>query len=504
MRMLKIALSHIRGLANKMVAHETFLGQQPYPKGMIPAIWRTVTGRNGAVEFEMRAGLLQVRAGMFDRRLKRASPTPSMMDEIFALSEIDPQVLAPGISAIAKLPVYKMDENVKLWGLNNPLLKLVLDTKPEVVVIAPWYNRHGGGEKYTRDLVDSLTQTGLSVLVITTENGESESTNLRSISSKHDGHSLVSTLIWSDLAPGNPEDPRTLSEVVHRLTPKRLVVINSRIGLETLRADAMPFDKKVKAYAIFFSMDTTSVASQFGVVYAKHLRPGVKILSDNEKSLRSLESINPAKESTDFGLLRARIMEAPVEVFDSNLSKSIARQNKSYPCDWLWLSRVTTQKGTGVLKSLAERRPQDTFHVFGSRGPETLKELGLDRSNILVHGEFENLEAVDPGKYRGLIFTSRFEGQPLAVLELATYGIPIFSTNVGDLESLFGNASIRFVENKSNDLDTAVEFDRSISIFLEEDARSVNNRLIDMREKVISKHSTSAHKKSTWELFIDD
>ena len=502
--MLRIALTHIRGLADNLVAYDYYLDPQAKPKGKIPALWRTITGRNGAVEFEMRAGLLQIRAGMFDRRLKRASPTKAMLDEIFALSEIEPQVLAAGISAIGKLPVHKMDQNVKLWGLNSYLLKLVLETRPDVVVVAPWYSRHGGGEKYTRDLVEVLSQFGQSVLVVTTEDGVTESTELQPFRSNQAESAQVSTLIWSDLYPGNPDDAMALTEVVNRLSPKRLIVVNSHIGLEALRVDAEPLKNRVQEFAIFFSMDTSRVASQYGVVYAKHLRPGVKILSDNEKSLRSLSAMNPAKELTDFHLLRTRILEAPLEEFDKNLAKPLALQDQTFASEWLWVSRVSAQKGTGVLRNLAELRPRDTFHVFGSRGSESLKELGLDQKNIIVHGEFESLEALDPGQYRGLIFTSKFEGQPLTVLELATYGIPIFSTNVGDLESLFGDQCIRFVENHSNDMDTAKAFDASIATFFEEDARSVCNRLVEMREKVISKHSTTAHKKAIWEVFVDE
>ena len=501
MRLIGAAYRHFHELAQDLIAFDARVNPTSSRIGILPAVYRTIIGRNGAVEFELKSGPLKLQVGMFDRKVGSEKPTTEMVSKVFELAKIDPQVLAPGISAITHLPSQTMLYGREVFGFDSKLLRRVADTNPDAIILAPWFNRHGGGEKYTRDLALALRECGLSVLVITTEHGLGEKTNLHQSIPGSPSQAMISTLIWSDLCFGDVGGTQTLIDLVDCLSPRIFTVINSTLGLEAMRSDIPGFRNNLDEYAVFFSMDTSRVASQFGVIYPKHLRHGVKILSDNQKSLIALEKHNPSRKASEFHVLPAKITEAPAKVFERNLIRTISNQGRHGGSNWIWLSRLTSQKGTRVLGALSDLRPQDTFHVYGARGKESLKTLGLKKKNIIVHGEFTTMADVDPGKYDGFIFTSQFEGQPLAVLELATYGIPVIATNVGDLGSLFGQDSVLFVESSDDDLAVAEDFHQTISRLLKEDAATLQSRLTAMRTRVLEWHSPSAHKEIIREVF---
>jgi glycosyltransferase involved in cell wall biosynthesis len=90
--------------------------------------------------------------------------------------------------------------------------------------------------------------------------------------------------------------------------------------------------------------------------------------------------------------------------------------------------------------------PHVEIHVFGPLQTESIAELGLLSSNITYRGQIESIFEMDYSRYSAFIFTSKTEGNPLIVLEMAALGLPIVSTKVGDLSSTFSDNEIDFVD----------------------------------------------------------
>ena len=77
----------------------------------------------------------------------------------------------------------------------------------------------------------------------------------------------------------------------------------------------------------------------------------------------------------------------------------------------------------------------DRFLVYGTGDSLTQKQIAnLRLSNLVFKGK-SNLEDIQKDQ-SSLVLLSDFEGMPMVVLEALSAGIPVFATNVGDLNLL--------------------------------------------------------------------
>jgi glycosyltransferase involved in cell wall biosynthesis len=100
-----------------------------------------------------------------------------------------------------------------------------------------------------------------------------------------------------------------------------------------------------------------------------------------------------------------------------------------------WVGRLTKQKRPIEFLRFAERHPSDHFVMIGNG------ELARDCDAYIAEHETRNVSVVRFSNtmaelfsvMSGLLSTSEYEGLPISMLEAIAMGIPVFSTDVGDV-----------------------------------------------------------------------
>lgn len=106
----------------------------------------------------------------------------------------------------------------------------------------------------------------------------------------------------------------------------------------------------------------------------------------------------------------------------------------------LWASRIDHQKNPGMLISIARAMPDLTFHMYGRRVlNDTDFDIGRLPVNLRFHGEFSSISELMNRKYLCYLYTSRFDGMPNVLMEMAAAGLPVVTPNVGGIADFFGN-----------------------------------------------------------------
>ena len=107
----------------------------------------------------------------------------------------------------------------------------------------------------------------------------------------------------------------------------------------------------------------------------------------------------------------------------------------------LWVSRLDPEKRPEMLvriaRLLAVRLPDVTIEVFGR---PTLDEFDVtllsSLPNVRYHGFFERFEDLNVSSHHSFIYTSRFDGMPIVLLEMVAAGLPVIAPDVGSIAEL--------------------------------------------------------------------
>jgi glycosyltransferase involved in cell wall biosynthesis len=103
-----------------------------------------------------------------------------------------------------------------------------------------------------------------------------------------------------------------------------------------------------------------------------------------------------------------------------------------------FVGRLSFEKGIDRFVHLSRQLPACRFHVFGDGELSSIVE-GVGEINW--HGAVKSMDSY----WRQLdllVISSRAEGLPMAALEAMAHGVPVVSTNVGELASLLPSRSL--------------------------------------------------------------
>ncbi len=119
-----------------------------------------------------------------------------------------------------------------------------------------------------------------------------------------------------------------------------------------------------------------------------------------------------------------------------NISQMITQRNTHTNCTFYQISRIVPQKridrGLALSNTLRSSGFEDSWRVVGDGHLRPVLEISSwDNQFIEFLGFQDSLGALESAC--ALVQTSDFEGLPLVIIEALSLGIPVFSTNTGDL-----------------------------------------------------------------------
>jgi glycosyltransferase involved in cell wall biosynthesis len=427
--------------------------------------------------------------------------SPVILSQIWDQARHDPGIFAVGSRAIPNLRCFDAIDLLGRDGADFQALLSGVPDAPSTVLVIP-HLVVGGAETYACNLLDALLAVNKGpVLVIVTDQTAEESQGWEQL--PHLAlFRTVPLIFWNDFVdPGGHRRDIILACFVNALRPKRLIVINSRIGLDAVARFGRALSQTMQIVCAYFSMEIESLGAPFGCRFARHTWPFSCSLTDNSPMAEQLRALFGDLPGPGVTVLPSRVTPADNATFADRLEARHARsRSRSGPRRWLWISRVHLHKGTALLRDIANLCPNDQFDVFGPLD-SSLVELGLILSNIAYRGFLPDLVDARFDDYDGFLFTSLFEGMPIVVLEMSQHAIPMVLAEVGGLRDTFDDGSVIFVQHRPTEPETAAAFVRALDQVAVMEPGQVLSMVQAARERVTARHGSAAYASQVADLF---
>lgn len=415
----------------------------------------------------------------------RASLPPVVIDQIMAQGAVDPMVFAPGHRAIPNLVQRRASSVVDREGFDHRKLLDSIGCQPDAVVLHPAL-AVGGADKYMAKLVQALERDlGMRPLVITTR------------ASAESDRAALSLEILKPLRPSqvlslqphfvNARDPvLSLSMLMLALHPAYAFVINSELGLECISRYGRALSSAMRLFVSFFSESVVARGAWFPARYLVDVIPHSHVFADNQRILDRLSDRLGGQMGDRFSLLPQAIELSDEDQFERVLAARRSRPIASARA--MWMSRWRPAKAIDVLEILATLRPDVAIDAFGVDDTASFPSL----PNLHRHPVVLDPDRLPLGAYDAFIFTSRFEGMPNVVLEMAGRGIPVIASDVGGLRETLDDSAIDYVSMTGTPAQIASAFSEALNRVRSRSAADTEVRLRHARASVARRHSSAA------------
>lgn len=294
----------------------------------------------------------------------------------------------------------------------------------EILFFVPWIEM-GGADKVIVQYTDAVKMRK-SALVTTLCSGERidripiDHIDLPFIPHWHDliEHDRLHILIKAIINSG--------VKVVH--------VVNSELALKLVKYYGKVFkEHDIRLLVSFFGPDinwTTMEYHGYPIDYKEAYHYADTILSDNEYWYDFFKKVN---EGEDFPFKKIPVAVESVNTYakHNTLTRKI-----------VWASRICNIKLFYLLEKIADALPDYHFVIYGGfieGNNDKILERLKKRSNVEYRGAFHTFEELDLNEFDLFLFTSKSEGIPNIVLEMAKSGIPMVASDVGGVHEVLGD-----------------------------------------------------------------
>lgn len=414
-----------------------------------------------------------------------------LVDEIVRQGAYEPALLLPGAQA---LPHLRMVEATDLRDRDGVDMAALFARAPEdvdAVIVTPFL-AIGGAEKYAADFAEALGEAGFGArLAIVTDQRESEAQAWReqAILRPFVG---CRVLFWRDVCLGAADNPVVMGRYLNAIRPRAVLVVNSRVGLETVSMFGRGLSQFATIACAYFSIDPKGLAKTYGMTFPRRTAPFAYLLTDNAPMGRMLERLYGAPDAPGVRLVPPRLEAVDEERFRDRLRRRAERPATGTARKWVWVSRIEPFKGVDILIRLAELRGGEEFHLFGPC-QDSPRDLGLTARNIVVHPPIKEVGEADFSSYDGFLFTSLFEGMPNVALEMSQHALPMVLAEVGGLRDTFDESAAIFVAHETTAQETALGFSQALDRVARMSAADVESMARAARDQAVARHGRVAH-----------
>jgi glycosyltransferase involved in cell wall biosynthesis len=433
--------------------------------------------------------------------VRRLNPLkPSLLGQIMAQACHEPAILAAGALAINRLRQFDGADLLMRDGVDVRTIFAAIPDRPDWVVLMPRLCV-GGAEKFAADLIDGIESLcGARILVVVTDETIKMARGWESLRTLAPFRS-VRVVFWPDICGPNCHEPKFLARFLNVLRPSRILVVNSRIGLDMVSGFGRALSQFAKLYCTYFSLSKHGLGAPYGARFPSRTLPFSAALTDNGKMAATLRRQWGDIPGPGIAILPPRLQPAEDHVISARRAARRMRVGHApRPLRWTWVSRVEPLKGTGVLAELARMRPADQFDIFGPIEGD-LSTMGLKLPNITHRGLLEDVSSADFTDYDGFLLTSPVEGMPNTVLEMGQHAIPMILSDVGGLRDTFDDAAVRFVGQSDDTLSMARAFSGALDDIAALGPSEADAMTEAARTQSLSRHAPDVYLKNVSDLF---
>jgi glycosyltransferase involved in cell wall biosynthesis len=352
----------------------------------------------------------------------------------------------------------------------------------DCVIIMPKFTL-GGAETYAAHLAISIMEeSGSKPLILTTDVDDQVHTDSENYFNPiFNQFRRVRFGWWTSGAFSAKE--QILALLLMDIAPSSIFIVNSGLGLQTVKDFGLQLSQMSKIYCTFFSNAPPKFGTTYGQIFARDILKYATIVSDNNKYLNSL--------ANQFeGIFSEKLVHLSNYVeFDS---PTLSRKKH---CRLLWASRWCQEKAIEVLRELALLDKTITIDVFGATENQA-NQISNWPKNIIFNGVYDDLNSINLSKYTAFIFTSYFEGMPNVLIEFGQAGIPLIASNVGGISETFDTNEIDFIDMSESPKEDAKKYLESVYKLLEESEEKRFARISAIQMKCKIHHSKALFSKT--------
>lgn len=405
----------------------------------------------------------------------------TIFDQIYEQGEIDPAIFAPGPLTLPSLNLFDGTDIETRDLIDYRGLLREFRSEVDVVILLPRLGI-GGGEKYAAQLARTLSKTlRKEVAILVTDSFDDENAPvLRSHSLSGFRHQTIVSL--HKHAHRTWKKPNVLALLLLALKPEAVFCINSDTGNATIAQYGRALSQYMKLFTTFFSESPQALGAPFSAIYLDAVIGNAGVLSDNENALATFRRRLPRA-------MHSRLHLLPQYCDDKSVPqrrRPAARPGGGRAKKLLWIGRWEAFKNVDFVVELARRDPEREIHLFSPQ------ELFPPLPNIVYRGRLDDLRDLDIDEYEAFLFTSRFEGMPNIVLEMALTGIPVIAPEVGGLRETFVKEGVFFYSNSETDQGGPVEqIERLLVQICKLSAERLAKRAATARAEVAERHGAA-------------
>jgi hypothetical protein len=300
----------------------------------------------------------------------------------------------------------------------------------DYIVMMPWLVRGGADLAACNAVRAAIDKHGVdSTLVVLTDHEKTDAANWLPAGA----HVRVLSEIDADLT--RAERSRIIEMLITAMRPKAVLNVNSGALWDLILSKGGAMARATDLYASLFCRDYLPDGRAAG--YADtHFKECIVHLK------RAYFDNDPFREELCRDLcipnsLRQKMVTVHQPISDNGLEKHSGGPSTRRAV--LWAGRFCAQKSVNLLIEIARASPDFQFDVFGYGDDEHTKLLtdaSKELGNLAIRGAFASTSQLPFERYNVFLYTSRYDGLPLTLADVASSGIPIVASAVGGIPDL--------------------------------------------------------------------
>lgn len=289
--------------------------------------------------------------------------------------------------------------------------------------------------------------------------------------------------ILDDLAPSVAE--RLIFTLLKILEPRRIVNVNSLRMWRTVERFGRRLEPHVKLYSYLFCWDQTPEGLRVGypsMFFASTAPQLTGVFVDTSYLRNELESMYRPPENI---MKRLRVLYTPSRTQPPARTFAEMRKNKrGKRPKVLWAGRLDRQKRFDLVQAIAARMPHVDFLCWGSPVLDSPPDLSTLPTNLKLFADFTSYDQLPLSDADVWLFTSRYEGMPTILIEIAVRGLVVVASAVGGVPELVDDKT-GFPVHEVDDVDAYVH---ALEHSLKSPELAVA-RAKRLQERALSRHS---------------